>query len=241
MLVASFFALAFLPWGNTGSEIVLVTANNTNLVPIYAVDTPEKKVAISFDATWGAEETPKILNTLDKYKIKSTFFLVNIWLKKYPDVAKKIAGKGHEIGMHSTTHPHFTKLSEEEMKQELQDNHQLILTTTNYNAKLFRPPYGDYDNRVVSVVNGLGYKAIQWDVDSLDWKDLSASVIYERVLKRVKPGSIVLFHNNGKHTAEAIESIIAELQKQGYKIVPVSQLIHQGNYYIDSNGRQKTR
>lgn len=240
MLIALFLFLALLPWQDT-QQIVFVSKNANKLVPIYGVDTPEKKVAISFDATWGAEETPKILATLDKYKVKTTFFLVDLWLDKYPDVAKTIAQKGHEIGMHSSKHPYFTKLSKEEMINELENNHKKIKEITGYNAIVFRPPFGDYDNRVITNVEEMGYKTIQWSIDSLDWKDLSAEQINQRVLTRMRPGAIVLFHNNGKHTAEAIETIIPKLLRDGYKIVPITNLIYKDNYYIDSNGLQRKK
>ncbi len=220
---------------------VITTTGQSKLHPIYKVDTAGKKVAFSFDACWGAEFTDDILAELEEHNIKTTFFLVNIWLKDYPDMAKKIAEKGHEIGLHSTTHPHFTNLSEEQIRKELQDNHQMIAEITGYQPKLFRPPFGDYNNKVIKVCRSLGYHVIQWDVDSLDWKDLSAGEIYDRVVKRVKPGSIVLFHNNGKHTAEALEPIIETLTGQGYEIIPVSQLLLPGDYYVDHEGTQKAK
>ncbi|MDS1029765.1 polysaccharide deacetylase family protein [Bacillota bacterium LX-D] len=208
------------------------------LHPIYSVDTKEPKVAISFDASWGAERTPKILDILDKYKVKTTFFLVNIWLKEYPDKAQEIVKRGHEIGLHSTTHPDFKKLSEQQMEKELTANSEMIYKLTKFKPILFRPPFGSYNNTVITVAQRLGYHVIQWDVDSLDWKNLSANEIQNRVLKKVKNGSIVLFHNDGKYTPEALGPIIAELQKKGFKIVPVSELIYQNDYYVDVNGIQ---
>ncbi|MHB1126084.1 MAG: polysaccharide deacetylase family protein [Bacillota bacterium] len=209
------------------------------LLPIYSVDTAEKKVAISFDACWGAEYTPEILDILERYKIKTTFFLVNIWLEKYPLEAKTIAGRGHEIGLHSVTHPDFTKLSEEQMEQELKDNILMVNQVTGYTPRLFRPPFGAYDDRVITVARRLGIHVIQWDVDSLDWKDLSANEIYHRVTSRTGKGSIVLFHNNGKHTLEALIPIIEKLQADGFEIVPISQLMIQEDYYVDVNGVQR--
>ncbi len=219
----------------------LLTTSGNKLRPIYAVGTEEKKIAISFDACWGAAYTDDILIKLREHDIKTTFFLVNIWLKDYPDVAKKIAEAGHEIGLHSTSHPHFTSLSEGQIKQELLENHQMISELTGYNPKVFRPPFGDYDNKVINNSRALGYHVIQWDVDSLDWKDLSAREIYNRVIKQVKPGSIVLFHNNGKHTAEALEPILDTLQAQGYDIVPISELLLPGDYYVDHQGIQRSQ
>lgn len=222
--------------------LAVLTTNSNKLRPIYRVNTGgEKKIAISFDACWGAEYTDEILAKLKEHNIKTTFFLVNIWLKDYPEVAKKIAEEGHEIGLHSTTHPHFTSLSEEQMKRELQKNHEMIEEVTGYRPRLFRPPFGDYNNKVIEVSRSLGYHVIQWDVDSLDWKDISARQIYDRVTRQVKPGSIVLFHNNGKHTAEALEPIIKTLKEQGYDIVPVSELLLPGDYYVDHQGEQQRK
>ncbi|MFY9218727.1 MAG: polysaccharide deacetylase family protein [Tepidanaerobacteraceae bacterium] len=212
-----------------------VFAPADRLVPIYRVETQDKKVAISFDAAWGSDITPKLLETLKKHNIKTTFFLVEFWMDKYPEMTRRIAEEGHEIGNHSATHPNMGSLSKQEIIKEITTTHNTIKELTGQNAILFRPPFGDYSNTLISTCNELGYHVIQWDVDSLDWKDLSASAIYDRVIKQVKPGSIVLFHNNGKHTAEALEPIIQELHKQGYKIVPMSELLIKGEYYIDKS------
>lgn len=241
-LTAVMLGIILNPLRLTGPNYFLSLVTKTiKLLPIYGVDVPEKKIAISFDATWGAEHTPKILNSLDKYNIKTTFFLVNIWLKKYPEVAKQIAQKGHEIGMHSATHPHFTALTEKQMEEELKENHKMIEEITGQKPFLFRPPFGDYDNTVIKTVDRLGFKTIQWSVDSLDWRDLSAQEIQERVLRQIDPGDIVLFHNNGKYTADALDPIIKKLKEQGYIIVPISELLLKGDYYIDYNGVQRKK
>jgi polysaccharide deacetylase family sporulation protein PdaB len=241
-LTAVMLGIILNPLRLTGPNYFLSLVTKTiKLLPIYGVDVPEKKIAISFDATWGAEHTPKILNSLDKYNIKTTFFLVNIWLKKYPEVAKQIAQKGHEIGMHSATHPHFTALTEKQMEEELKENHKMIEEITGQKPFLFRPPFGDYDNTVIKTVDRLGFKTIQWSVDSLDWRDLSAQEIQERVLRQIDPGDIVLFHNNGKYTADALDPIINRLKEQGYVIVPISELLLKGDYYIDYNGVQRKK
>jgi len=205
------------------------------LVPIYRVETNEKKVAISFDAAWGSDITPKLLEILKKHNIKTTFFLVKFWVDKYPEMTKRIVQEGHELGNHSATHPRMGSLSKNQIIEELNRTRDKIKELTGQETVLFRPPFGDYSNTLISTANELGYYVIQWDVDSLDWKDLSANAIYDRVIKQVKPGSIVLFHNNGKHTAEALEPIIVELKRQGYEIVPVSQLLIKGDYYIDKS------
>lgn len=222
------------------SPLAVLVGRAKKLLPIYSVATTEKKVALSFDATWGAEHTPKILEILRQHHIKTTFFLTNIWLKKYPDLGKRIAAEGHEIGLHSATHPHFTSLSEEQMEQELRENHRLVEEITGYKPELFRPPFGDYNDTVIRVVQRLGYKAIQWDVDSLDWQEhLSAEDIYRRVIKGIKPGSIVLFHNNGQHTAAVLGPLLDKIKAEGYQVVPVSELLIKGDYYVDHAGVQR--
>lgn len=227
---------------NDAQEIVSVVTGKENSKPIYQVDTDEKKVAISFDACWGAEKTDEILKILDENSVKATFFLVNIWLEDYPDKAKEVAKRGHEIALHSTTHPHFTHLSKEEMKEELTANKEMVKKVTGYDAKLFRPPFGDYNNEVIKTAKGLGLTTIQWSVDSLDWKEnLSAQEITKRITERLQKGAIILMHNDGQYTPEVIKVILPELKKQGYKIVPVSELLIKEGWYVDNQGIQRKR
>ena len=221
--------------------LMAVMSGGNKLRPIYSVDTPDKKIAISFDACWGADLTRPILDILNKYDVRTTFFLVNIWIDDYPELVKTIVAEGHELGLHSTAHPDFAKLSEAQMEQELKDNYDAIVRVSGFKPILFRPPFGSYNNTMIQVCERMGIHAIQWDVDSLDWKDLSAVEIHRRVVNGVKPGSIVLFHNNGKHTAAALPGIIETLQGQGYEIVPISELIHLDNYYVDNNGVQRKK
>jgi peptidoglycan/xylan/chitin deacetylase (PgdA/CDA1 family) len=103
---------------------------------------------------------------------------------------------------------------------------------------VFRPPYGDYNDNLIETAQELGLYTIQWDVDSLDWKDLSATEIINRVTKRVKSGSIVLFHNQGLHTAEALPTIIKTLKQKGYEFTTIGDLIYQDDYYMSADGRQ---
>lgn len=207
-------------------------------LPIYNVKTEEKKIAISFDCAWGVDYTDKLLSIMEKEGVKCTFFMVEFWAKKHPDYVKKIYDAGHEIGTHSSTHPYMSKLSEQAIMKELSSSKKVIEDITGNKVIVFRPPYGDYNNLLIQTAKTLGLYTIQWDVDSLDWKDLSSIEITSRVVKRVKNGSIVLFHNQGLHTAEALPSIIKQLKNKGYQFVPIGELIYKDNYYIDSNGTQ---
>lgn len=227
----------FFPAGQIG-----VTANKQRLVPIYYVATQEKKIAISFDASWGAEYTPSILQILRHNNIKTTFFLTGFWIEKYPDLVKKIVAEGHELGNHTYTHPHLNTLDKPAIKNELERVHAALTALTGREPRLFRPPFGEYSNKVIETANELGYQTIQWSVDSLDWKELGKQTIVKRVTDKLHPGAIVLFHNNGRYTADALPEIISFAKSQGYTIVPISELLHREDWYIDpADGAQKNR
>lgn len=207
-------------------------------IPIYCVDREEKVVSISFDAAWGNEQTGELLDILDKYNIKTTFFLVGQWVDKYPDSVKDISNRGHDVSNHSNTHPHMTKLSNEKMVEEIESCNKKIQDLTGKKPILFRPPYGDYNNAVVDAVNSTNMYCIQWDVDSLDWKDPSPDDMVKRIKSKMKPGSIILLHNGAKNTPAALPKIIETITAEGYQIVPISQIIHQGSYTTDNEGKQ---
>lgn len=224
-------------WSTSG--VISVFVNNEKQLPIYSVETSEKKIAISFDAAWGADYTEDLLGILKKYNIKTTFFLVGFWVDNYPEMVKRINEEGHEIGNHSSKHPKMSQLSEKQITEELTSTADRIEAITGKKVTLFRPPFGDYNNRLIETARGLGYQVIQWDVDSLDYKDYGVDSIVNRVMNKVRNGSIVLFHNNATYTKDALPIILEKLQAQGYTIVPISELIYKENYYIDHTGRQQ--
>lgn len=239
LLAAAALARPALPPGLKAAAAALSAAASERRIPIYSVETTEPRVAISFDAAWGADRTEAILDILDRYGVKTTFFLVTFWVERYPDMAREIVARGHEIGMHSTSHPDMTALSRAQMRRELEENHRVIREITGFDARLFRPPFGAYNNTLIEVVEDeLGFKTIQWSVDSLDWKDVDAAFIERRVLDRIGPGDIVLFHNNAEATPQALPRILERLQADGYEIVPISRLIYWDNYLINHEGRQ---
>lgn len=209
------------------------------LVPIYSVDTSDKKVAITFDSAWGADKTLKILEILKEYKVKATFFLCGFWVEEYPEMVSAIYDAGIEIGTHSNTHADFTKLSEAEMNIELTTSVNLIEDIIGEKIKLFRAPYGSYNNTVIKSAENLGLKTIQWDVDTLDWKGLDGVEICNRVASKVKNGSIILCHNNSEHILDALPLVLTRLQNMGYSVTSVGDLIIKDNYYIDNLGIQR--
>ena len=207
-------------------------------LPIYNVQTDEKKVAVTFDAAWGDEQTEGILDLLDRYGVKATFFLVGYWVDRYPEKVRLISERGHEIGNHSSTHPHMSGMSSEAILWEIGDTSAKIRALTGQDAVNFRPPYGDYDSNLITTCRDAGIHVIQWNIDSLDWKDLTGDEMLRRVRDKLEPGSIILFHNNSTHILDGLEKTLQELQAQGYEGVPVRDLIHTGNYIIDHAGRQ---
>lgn len=217
-----------------------VSGKATRALPIYRVDTEEKKVAISFDCAWGVDYTDKLLEVMCENNVKCTFFAVEFWTKKHTEYIKKISDFGHEIGTHSATHPYMSKLTESAIIKELTSSSKAIEDITGKRVELFRPPYGDYNDLLINTASNMGLYTIQWDVDSLDWKDLSANEITSRVTSRVKNGSIVLFHNQGLHTAEALPQIIKTLKEKGFSFVPIGQLIYRDNYIMGADGSQKS-
>lgn len=233
--------LCILVATNLGDTAISTSSSYGNReLPIYSVKTDEKKIAISFDAAWGAEDFDTIIDILDKHNVKTTFFMTGEWVEKYPECVKTLVANGHDLGNHSTSHPDMTKLSKEQQKEEIMGVHNAVKELTGYEMELFRPPYGAYNNEAILTSYELGYFPVQWSVDSLDWKDLSASEIINKVCnhKALAPGAIILCHNGAKHTAEALDEMLTNLKAQGYEIVPISELILRENYHMDVTGQQ---
>lgn len=222
--------------GSTSAQVFFGYAPRK--VPIYSVDTSEKQVAISFDAAWGADKTEEILEILDEFNVNATFFLVGFWVDDYTDMVKKIDEAGCEIGTHSNTHPDMVKLDKESVSEELSTSVSKIEAVTGKKVTLFRAPFGSYNNQLLEVAEGMGLKTIQWDVDTLDWKGLSASEINSRVLSKVQNGSIILMHNNSDHVLDGLRLILTTLKNKGYQIGSIGELVYADNYTVDRNGVQ---
>lgn len=209
-------------------------------LPIYCVETDKKQVALSFDAAWGNEDTGRILEILKKNNVRVTFFMTGGWVESYPDDVKAILAAGHDLGNHSENHKNMSQLSDSECQDELMKVHTKVQELTGYEMFLFRPPYGDYDNHVITNAHQCGYYPIQWSIDSLDWKDYGAEDIVNRVVNsdKLKNGAIVLMHNGAKYTADALETVIKGLQDKGYELVPISELIYRDGYHMLGDGTQ---
>ena len=220
-----------------GAGAYAQTAAKNRLLPVYNVERNDNKCAISFDAAWGADKTRQIMDVCDRYNVKATFFLVGFWVDKYPEIVREIHERGFEIGTHSNTHPQMSKLSQSDVAAQLSVSRKKIYDITGTEVKLFRPPFGDYNNTLVSTAAEQGLLTIQWSVDSLDWKGLSAKEIATRVQK-AQSGDIILCHNNSDHIVEALPLVFEALALKGLSVVPVGELVYYDKYTINAAGKQ---
>ena len=222
------------PWQSGATEVLAIKRE----LPVYCVEREDSVITVSFDASWGGSQTIKILDLLDEYEAKATFFLVGIWVDKYPELVKEIHARGHEIGNHYDTHPQMSKLSESQLRQELKGMSDKVEALTGQRPTLFRPPYGDYDNKVVTVARTEGYEVVQWSVDSLDWKNKGVEDLIRRATAKVEKGDIILFHNDSKYILDALPTILTTYREQGFTMIPAGEILLEGETTIDVQGRQ---
>ena len=211
---------------------------NQKKLPIYSVETNEKKVAITFDAAWTNQDTQQLIDILKKHNAKATFFIVGDWAEKFPESVKAFYDAGHTIANHSDTHKAFSKCSRNEIKEEIENCNKKLEAITGKKVTLIRAPSGDYTTQSLEVAKDMEMYTIQWDCDSLDYTKISVDEIVNRVVTGTKNGSIILFHNGVENTAPALDKILTELSKQGYSFVSVDDLIYKDNYTINHTGRQ---
>lgn len=213
--------------------------NNEKVMPIYSVEVPDKRIALTFDVAWGDQYIQNIIDALKRYNVKATFFIVGAWADKYPELIESINNDNHELGNHSLNHMKMTGLSKKEIISEIKETEAKLVEAAGKKIKLFRAPFGEYDNMLVSTAKDMNYSIIQYDIDSLDWEGLSEQDVSNRVITKAGNGSIVLFHSNISYTPDSICHIIEKLRKDGYKFVTISELLLKENYYIDDTGRQR--
>lgn len=218
ILVFILFLLVFIPFISAADEKMIYKS----------VSNRDMKIALSFDDGPHPEQTEDILSILNKYNVKATFFVVGQNADYYPDILRQVVEEGHEIGNHTYSHINILNTDKQTIKQEISRSHNNILEICEYEVKLFRPPGGALNQKVTDVANSFGYKIILWDIDTKDWSHKSVDLITENVIKNIKSGSIILFHDyisKGTPTPEALENIIPLLQKEGYTFVTVGELL----------------
>lgn len=207
-------------------------------IPVYCVDTNEMKIALTFDAAWGAEDTDELLSILNEYNAKATVFVVGDWVRKYPDAVRAFYDAGHTIGNHSDSHKAYSKLSLAEIQADISACNAEIEKVTGEKPRLMRAPSGDYSNDTLTAAEEFSMQTVQWSVDSLDWQGLSVEEMVARVTGAAENGSVLLFHNDVKNTPEALRQVLKILSEKGYQFVTVEELLYWENYRIDSAGKQ---
>ena len=235
-----FFVLNKRIAGTIGNkdEAITTSSENSKLLPIYNVQTEEKKVAFTMNCAWNADDIDQILEVLRNNDTKITFFMVGDWIEKFPEAVKKIYDEGHEIASHSDTHPHVNNLSYEQNIEEIEKSNDKIEKITGTRTKIYRAPYGEYNNTVIQAANDKGYYTIQWNLDTLDYTGLTGEEMWSRLDGKIKAGDIILSHNGTKHTADSLDMLLKNIKQKGFEVVKVSDLIYLDNYTINSNGTQ---
>lgn len=223
---------------NMSTDQILPTSSSERALPIYNVKTEENKVALTMNCAWSADDIDRILETLEKNEVKMTFFIVGEWAEKYPEAVKKIYEAGHEIGTHSNTHPHVEQLSAEKNLEEIKLGVEKLQKITGEKTRLYRTPYGEYNDTVINTARENGYYTIQWNIDTLDYKGLTGDEMWGRIKEKLQKGSIILTHNGTEHTADSLDMLLKNIKTNGYQVTTVSDLIYKDNYIIDNNGTQ---
>lgn len=226
--------------GEGWNSIQQAASTGVRELPVYSVETEEKLVALTFDAAAGASDTDALLGILAAHNVKATFFLCGCWIRNHPEETRKIWNAGHEIGNHGDQHLDPVNLSRQELEQEIEGQAAELQKLLGVRPSLYRPAYGSYNNEVIRTARDMGYEAVQWSVDSLDWKEYGVENILEQVLQNqeLKNGAILLFHNDAQYTVQALDDVLTGLEQQGYRIGCVSDLIYPAPYEIDHTGRQ---
>lgn len=226
---------------------VIITAAVTSVgtkaqqrqVPIYRVERNDNKVAITFDVAWENSNTDELIDILDEHGAKATFFITGDWCDRCADDVKKFADAGHEIENHSDKHPHVEGINVNDLINDTRECSRKIKMITGREPTYYRAPYGEYDDSLLTTLDGMGLKTIQWDVDSVDWNKPTSEQITKKVLANTKSGSILLFHNDLQNTTEALPNILKGLKEKGFEFVTIDELVLRENYTIDANGEQQ--
>lgn len=207
-----------------------VVARAPNMPPIFYVTTQARKMALTFDISWGEDTPDKVLDVLKQYDQKATFFLSGPWSQNHPEIVKRIAAEGHEIASHGWKHVNLSQYDAAYIKENIGQTHEVLKELTGQTPVFFRPPNGDYDDLSVRTAKEVGYETIIWSIDSLDWKNPGVDYMVRRVTREAFPGAIILFHasDSSKQTHTALPKVIARLRAEGWELVTLGELMKEG-------------
>jgi peptidoglycan/xylan/chitin deacetylase (PgdA/CDA1 family) len=201
----------------------------------YLADVREKVVALTFDDGPSPVWTPKILDKLKESGVKATFFMLGEHIAKYPEIARRVVAEGHDIGNHTYSHTVLIFSDCKHLKEEIDEGQRIIQEVTGQTTRLFRPPKAWLWESEKALIKSLGYDIILWTLNSKDWVTFDDQYIVKYLIKNIRPGDIILFHDSGgvfsteggdRHeTVLAIPTVIRKLRERGYRFVTVSELI----------------
>ena len=237
-------AAIFIVWALAVGAVIWLSLTRTasataRRLPVYGVEMEEKRAALTFNCAWDETGLDELLATLKENDVKCTFFVVGEFAERLPDAVRKIHNAGHEIGNHSMAHRDPVKMAYADLLTDISACNDLLYSLTGETATLYRAPSGSYNDETVEAAASLGMTAVQWDADSVDWKDKTPEEITERMLKKIGPGSIALFHVGKENTVAALPGIIEKLKGEGYSFCTVTELLPEGEIVIDGQGRAR--
>jgi peptidoglycan-N-acetylglucosamine deacetylase len=202
---------------------------------VYRVKGDKKLVALTFDDGPSDEWTPKILDALKQSGVKATFFMLGKHVEKFPQIAKRVADEGHEIGNHTYNHHVIMSLSLQDIESEIRFTEAVIKKVTGQTTQYFRPPKAYVTAKERKMIEGMGYKVVLWSLNSKDWVTFDDRIITNFLVLNIKPGDIILFHDSGgvfkeeggnrEETVKTIGKLVKALTKRGYKFVTISELL----------------
>ncbi len=204
-----------------------LTASGENII-YRAASGDKKQIALTFDDGPHPTKTPQILDILNKYDIKATFFLIGKNIENYPDIVKREISEGHEIGNHTYSHAQLDKLTKADIEKEIREFETTLSSLCDYTPSIIRPPCGSFGNELKNAVEKINYKIILWSIDTRDWSHTPADTIIDNILSKAKSGDIILMHDyitGDSPTPAVLEAIIPRLIEEGYEFVTVSELI----------------
>lgn len=240
IVVLTLMAIIFSGVKYIPKAITVSNHTNSKKFPICSVETSEKQVALTFDIDRVGGDLEVILDILNNNNVKATFFVTGKWLESNSEGLIKIVDQGHSIGNHSNNHKHMDLLSLKECQEEILCVHNLVKEITGIKMNLFRPPYGDFNNTIIHTAKEIGYETVNWNIDSMDWKDYGIGDIIKQTVanEELSNGSIIVFRSGTKYTSKALEEVIISLQEKGYELISLDELIYSSDYVIDLTGRQ---
>lgn len=204
--------------------IMSTQLNVPTFKPIYEADTGRNEISLTCNVVWGTEYVPKLLDILKNENTKMTFYIGGKWAENNSELLNRIFIEGHEIGNHGYDHKKHSQLNDIDNENEIINAEKAIEKIIGEKTTLFAPPYGDINDKTVKIAEGLGYKVLMWNIDTIDWKDQDPQLIYDRVFKKKLDGGIVLMHPT-EGTVKALPSIIKDIKNNNIDIVKVSDLI----------------